>query len=89
MHNFRIKSEMYKWSIQQKQHQKCQNQIKNKNYGNWDSFSLELFSIKKNHFWCLTPLSAIFQLYQSWRPVLVVEEAGVPGENHRPWASNW
>jgi hypothetical protein len=20
----------------------------------------------------------------SWRPVLVVEEAGVPGENHRP-----
>jgi hypothetical protein len=31
-------------------------------------------------FWCLTPLSAI-----SWRPVLVVEETGVPGENHRPW----
>jgi len=25
----------------------------------------------------------------SWRPVLVVEEAGVPGTNHRPWASNW
>ena len=25
----------------------------------------------------------------SWRPVLVVEEAGVPGENHRPWASKW
>jgi len=25
----------------------------------------------------------------SWRLVLVVEEAGVPGENHRPWASNW
>jgi hypothetical protein len=24
----------------------------------------------------------------SWQPVLVVEEAGVPGENHRPWASN-
>ena len=22
----------------------------------------------------------------SWWPVLVVEEAGVPGENHRPWA---
>jgi hypothetical protein len=33
---------------------------------------------------CLTPLSAI-----SWRPVLVVEEAGVPGENHPLWASNW
>jgi hypothetical protein len=25
----------------------------------------------------------------SWRPVLVVEEAGIPGENHRPWACNW
>ena len=25
----------------------------------------------------------------SWRPVLEVEEAGVPEENHRPWASNW
>jgi len=21
----------------------------------------------------------------SWRPVLVMVEAGVPGENHRPW----
>jgi len=39
-------------------------------------------------FGVLTPLSTIFQLYH-WRPVLVVEEAGVPGENHRPWASNW
>jgi hypothetical protein len=25
----------------------------------------------------------------SWRPVLVVEEAGVSGENLLPWASNW
>ena len=33
---------------------------------------------------CLTQFSAI-----SWWPVLVVEEAGVPGENHRQWASNW
>ena len=24
-----------------------------------------------------------------WRPVLMVEEAGVPGDNHQPWASNW
>jgi hypothetical protein len=32
----------------------------------------------------LTPLSVI-----SWRPVLVVREAGLPRENHRPWASNW
>jgi len=39
---------------------------------------------------CLTPLSAIFQLHCiSWWLVLVVEEAGVPRENHRPWASNW
>jgi hypothetical protein len=28
-------------------------------------------------FWYLMPLSAI-----SWQPVLVVEEAGVPGEYH-------
>jgi hypothetical protein len=36
-------------------------------------------------FWCFNAtfsnISAI-----SWRPVLVMEEAG---ENHRPWASNW
>jgi hypothetical protein len=25
----------------------------------------------------------------SWRPVLLVEEAGVPEKNRRPWASNW
>jgi hypothetical protein len=25
----------------------------------------------------------------SWISVLMVEEAGIPGENHRPWASNW
>ena len=40
------------------------------------------------YFWCFNAtfnnISAI-----SWRPVLVVKEAGVPGENHRPWASNW
>jgi hypothetical protein len=40
------------------------------------------------YFWCFNAtfsnISAI-----SWRPLLVVEEAGVPGENHRPWASNW
>ena len=23
-----------------------------------------------------------------WQPVLVIEEAGVPGKNHRPWAGN-
>jgi hypothetical protein len=35
-------------------------------------------------FGVLTSLSAI-----SWRPVLVVEEARVPADNHRQWASNW
>jgi len=25
----------------------------------------------------------------SWPPSLVVEEAGVPEENHLPWASTW
>ena len=25
----------------------------------------------------------------SWRPVLVIAEAWVLGENHQPWASNW
>jgi hypothetical protein len=39
-------------------------------------------------FWCFnTTFSKISAI--SWRPVLVVEEAGVPGENHLPWASNW
>ena len=37
----------------------------------------------------VAPISTIFQLYHAWRPVLVVEEAEVPEENHRPWASNW
>ena len=25
----------------------------------------------------------------SWQSILLVEEARVPGENHRPWAGNW
>ena len=44
--------------------------------------------IKLIYFWCFSAtfsnISAI-----SWRSVLVVEEAGVAGENHRPWESNW
>jgi hypothetical protein len=35
--------------------------------------------------WCLTPLSTIFQLWS----VLLVEETGVPAENHRPASSHW
>ena len=49
------------------------------------SVKTSIISVQKILFYllCLPPLSAI-----SWRPVLVVEEARVPGENHRPWASN-
>ena len=43
-----------------------------------------IFFISFNIFCVLMPLSAI-----SWQPVLVVEEGGVHGENHRPWTSNW
>ena len=37
--------------------------------------------------WCLTPLSTISVI--SWRSVLLVEETGVPWENHWPVASHW
>jgi len=42
-------------------------------------------------FVCFIVLNATFSNISaiSWRPVLVAEEDGVPGENHRPWASNW
>jgi len=50
-------------------------------------------TIKKTFNWLidLFVFNATFNniLAISWRPVLVVEEAGVPGENHQPWASNW
>jgi hypothetical protein len=59
----------------------------------WNVFTY-IYTVQKsvfiwfNDFWCfnatISNISAI-----SWRPVLVVEEAGVPEENHRPWASNW
>ena len=51
-------------------------------------FSRSILLIWLIDFWCFNAtfsnISAI-----SWRPVLVVEEAGVSEENHRPWASNW
>ena len=36
--------------------------------------------------WCLV-LNATFSNISaiSWRPILVLKEAGVVGENHRPW----
>jgi hypothetical protein len=49
----------------------------------WNSKSYNTAVGFDMNFGILTPLSAI-----SWQPVLVVEEAGVPGENHRPWTSN-
>jgi hypothetical protein len=36
--------------------------------------------------WCLMPLSTLFQLYRDGS-VLLVQETGKPGENHRPVAS--
>jgi len=39
-------------------------------------------------FWCFNATFSNISTI-SWQPVLVVEEAGVPRENHRPWASNW
>jgi hypothetical protein len=49
----------------------------------------EFFSSTLSDFVCVfnTTFNNISAI--SWRPVLVVEEAEVPGENHRPWASNW
>jgi hypothetical protein len=43
----------------------------------------KLFDLIDLIFGVLKPLPTIFQLF-SWRPVLVVEEAG---ENHQPWAN--
>jgi hypothetical protein len=54
------------------------------------TLTLHLFLKIRFDFWFLVfndtfrNISAI-----SWRPVLVVEEAGVPGENHQPWESTW
>ena len=47
-------------------------------------------SVNQFDVWCLV-FNATFSNISSisWRPALVVEEAGVPGENHRPLASNW
>jgi hypothetical protein len=63
-------------------------------FSRWNSFLSRNIFIERLTIWLIdwflmfnvtfSNISAI-----SWRPVLVVEEARVPGENHRPWASNW
>jgi Ca2+/H+ antiporter len=51
---------------------------------------LRHFRLYKVHSYLLTVLNTGFlqsdQVQRSWRPVLVVEEAG---KNHRLWVSNW
>jgi hypothetical protein len=56
-------------------------------YSNSHVFIFELFDLIFIFFVFSATFSNILAI--SWRPVSVVEEAGVPGENHRPWASNW
>jgi hypothetical protein len=63
-------------------------------FSRWNSFLSRNIFLERLTIWLIdwflmfnvtfSNISAI-----SWRPVLVVEEARVPGENHRPWASNW
>jgi hypothetical protein len=50
-----------------------------------NSFTLKQFTTAR----CNQKGSIIIFQYCAGRSVLVVEETGVPGENHRPWTSNW
>ena len=54
-------------------------------------FNTFLSGFYNRFFWLTLVFNATFSNISaiSWRPVLVVEETGVPGENHQPWASNW
>jgi hypothetical protein len=71
-------------------HQQIQHNFKrNTTCKIYDWFGMSLaFKKKLIDFWCFNDtfnnISAT-----SWRQLLAVEEAGVPGENHRPWVSNW
>ena len=51
---------------------------------NWSCF----FQKKEEKLLCI---NATFNniSFRSWRSVLLVEETGLPGENHRPVASHW
>jgi hypothetical protein len=54
----------------------------------YDNFSINVAAIR--FFVCLMVLNATFINISviSWRSVLLVEETGEPGENHRPVASH-
>jgi hypothetical protein len=54
------------------------------------SVSITIHAVSSNTFQCEVYSIQHFQQYFSYimATSLVVEEAGVPGENHRPWASN-
>ena len=55
----------------------------------------EIFSVSYSSLHCMIYFFLCFNATISnisaisWQPVLVVEEARVPGENNRPWGSNW
>jgi hypothetical protein len=52
---------------------------------------IDLKEVNIFFFICLMVFNATFNNISaiSWRSVLVVEEAGVPGEDYRPWENNW
>ena len=52
---------------------------------NSQHFNQNFIQIKRGYnLWCWTPLSMI-----SWQSVLLVDETGLSGENHRIVASHW
>jgi hypothetical protein len=54
------------------------------------SFLFFIKSFRGLGLWCLTPLNSFNNISViSWQSVLLVEETGVPGENHQPVASYW
>jgi hypothetical protein len=57
---------------------------------NWQrQQNIGIYSTQLKRLHQTSEISSIYIHGETNKPVLVVEEAGVPGENHRPWASNW